>query len=122
MEKFNRPGVVVYDRVTGRWGAVKKLHAPGEYVSPVNELPVDAPVLELDTGDSFIANAGEEGRFVELDNDEHDFLVHTARTLSQAVLSISARAAAKLPRELALRMMANELRSIASTVEASIGK
>ena len=48
-------------------GRALKLHAPGEYTSPVNDQPVDAPVLELLGGHAFVAQEGDAANFVEID-------------------------------------------------------
>jgi len=57
------PGQFVFDKVTGSMGRVKKLHGPGEYVSPANQLPVEDAVLELEGGASFLV---EENRFATM--------------------------------------------------------
>jgi hypothetical protein len=47
---------VVYDLKKSIVGKVIAVHEPGQYISPANKKPVLDTVLELDTGDSFIAN------------------------------------------------------------------
>lgn len=76
---------------TGTIGRVQKLFdGQGQlYVSPVNQTPVKSPVLELDSGSSFVA---EPGQFIEFNDREKDFLKRSwavVRKLSQdfAVLS-----------------------------------
>jgi len=69
-------GTPVLDSSTARWGYVKAIHAPNEYISPHNHKPVNANVLELDTGDSFVLrnDASDAERFVQLDVEKASFL------------------------------------------------
>lgn len=120
MEDLNRPGVVVYDRVTGRWGAVQKLCASGEYISPLNDKPVPDPVLLLETGESFVVRADEPGRFVEMDTKEHEFLQFTSKLFAETIVAIARTPLAqKLDRTTALKMIASEMRHAAAIAEAA---
>lgn len=123
MEDLNRPGVAIYDRVTGRWGLVAKLCAPGEYVSPLNDKPVPDPVLLLTTGESFVVREDEPGRFVEMDTAEHDFLRFVSKLFAETIVAVARTPLAqKLDRTTALTMIAGEMRHAAAIADAAARK
>lgn len=123
MEDLNRPGVAIYDRVTGRWGLVKKVCAPGEYVSPLNNKPVHDPVLLLETGESFVIRDDEPGRFVEMDTKEHEFLQFTSKLFAETIVAVARTPfAQRLDRTTALRMIASEMRHAAAIADAAATK
>jgi hypothetical protein len=49
-------GAVIYGLKKGFVGKVARLYEAGEFVSPANKKPVQAPVVTLETGDSLIAD------------------------------------------------------------------
>jgi hypothetical protein len=61
-----------------------------KFVSPLNELEVEAPVIELETGHSFVAKPGS---FAELEPKEVKAYVFLQQTLAQ-VIRTAARGAA----------------------------
>ena len=63
-------GKIVLDLSRQFAGRVKALHAPSEYISPINRLPVDCPVLELETGESFVLKSREHFATLVVVEDE----------------------------------------------------
>jgi hypothetical protein len=69
-EKSDLVGKIVLDLSRQFAGRVRALHAPNEYVSPINRQPVDCPVLELETGESFVLKSREHFATLVVVEDE----------------------------------------------------
>ena len=65
-------------------GAVKKEYAKGEYISPHNNEPVDAPVVEFHDGNCFI----DQGNNVELTKHECELFVHFSKEMLLTVTKL----------------------------------
>ncbi len=102
-------------RVVGR---IVALRAPGEYVSPANGRPVDAEVLVMESGHSYVAQL--EGDFVPLTDAEAAFYERTADTLSMVVRGMvhGARRTCASPRTAAV-LLAAALRAQAAALEVA---
>jgi hypothetical protein len=72
MEPKDLVGKVVYDVERNLCGRVKAFYAPGEYVSSHNGAPVDAPVLEFEGGESFVAKPEALKRWTVIEDSRHD--------------------------------------------------
>jgi hypothetical protein len=91
-------------------GRASKLYdGRGElYVSPVNNVPVSAPVLELDTGASHVA---DPSTFTELSESHVKFLAKVFAELDVAVKVVHAGTAGLVQPPTALMLMAAAFRS-----------
>ena len=104
---------------TGTVGEAAKLHAPGDYVSPLNKQPVNALVLEFASGDTFVVKGPDT--FVPLTDPEQLAYVALVRMLSSAV-EIAGRgaAAAKVPMDIFGVLAGSALRQQEQAVARSV--
>lgn len=84
---------------TGYIGQAFKLYNPGEYVSSINNKPVDATVLEMTGGNSFLLK--DESTFVPLTDNEQQTFIAMTKMISGA-LEIAGRGAmvSKMPMDI----------------------
>jgi hypothetical protein len=84
---------LVLHLVAGRIGRVLRLWAPGVFISPENNEAVTAPVLQLDSGDYFLADALAEHSFHRMTPAEEG-LVEAFTSILKGVTMVTAQGAA----------------------------
>lgn len=95
-EKSDLNGKIVVDLARQFAGRVKTIHAPCQYVSPINGVKVECPVLEMETGESFVLSSAEH--FANLVVIEDDWAVQyyedvwtMVREVTKAVCGVAAK-------------------------------
>jgi hypothetical protein len=81
-------GRVILDLQRGVVGKVERIHALGEYVSPVNQRPVTAPVVVLSTGEAIVADDGAMARWSVLEGAEYQFWVDVGMFVQQSTKAL----------------------------------
>jgi hypothetical protein len=90
VEEMVERRAVVLHLETGTVGRMARLHEPGEYTSPGNGKPVDARVVELEDGNSFVV---KDGVFVPLAGREIEVWEMLSSVVTDS-LKVAARTAA----------------------------
>lgn len=123
MRPFEEQGTTVFDAVTGRVGVVKQRWEPDTYVSPVNNLPVPAAVLEMEDGQSFVlrSNDMDEQRFAVLDESKAAFVRILAGAVNETLTAGAQEAARLMSRELFVKLTCAVLRRQADALAAKAG-
>jgi hypothetical protein len=99
-------GAIVCDVARGVVGKIDKTHEAGTYISPVNKKPVLAPVIELDTGESFVAEARNLDAFQVVQGPAEQFYRDVQTAIGEVTKGICAGAARmKLPPKVAFLIL-----------------
>jgi hypothetical protein len=99
-------GKVVVDVKRFVAGRVDKVHAPGEFISSVNKKPVLAPVIEMSTGETFVAPDESLAQWQVLDPIQTAFFNDINNAIAQATTAIcKAAVAMKIPPKIAFLLL-----------------
>ena len=85
-------GRVVLDEQRQVIGRIKEVHLPGQYVSPANKKPVMAMVMEMESGESFVAEGAHLDRFKTLDGAAEQFFVDVQTMVAMSTKAMCAAA------------------------------
>jgi len=87
-------GKVVYDVARNVIGRVAKAHEKSAYVSPANGLSVDAPVIEFEGGESFIATPDALAAWTVIDEPKAEAFYRDVSKAMQVLTKAMCAAAA----------------------------
>jgi hypothetical protein len=88
---------------------IEAFHEKGKFISKVNNMPVQAPVMELASGDAFIA---AQDNFVELTENEAGFYNFAQRAVNDVLADLVKKCAvAKIPAQTSIVLIASVLRT-----------
>lgn len=85
------------------------------YVSPTNSAPVKAPVIEMERGNSFVAEAGA---FIELNEREQDFFNRASAVVQKLISDFAMLSTAtQVPPKTAMMLLSTILRTQADELD-----
>lgn len=104
-------------------GKCVRLYKPGEWTSPINNQPVTDPVLELDTGDTFVLKPMKPDAIVPMSQREVDLYDGFTKIMGKALeIALRMGRSSQMPKLNALLIISVSLNMQQTRVRAEMKK